>query len=569
MKLIQDIRSHLLWKMLCWFVLLLLLPCLLFAGVYFTVNLNYFQQERASLEQSALARCCVNIEQDMTFCAGVFKQIQQHSNFRRFLNGGYTSVSSQLEAYYKEFSAMFAYAESSSPYIQRITVYAVKEDLLKMNNNVKDIDELEGAPMELNDTAGRWIYRPAKNQLVFQKTIYSLQGETSLGILEIVCSASLLNRQLSQFSASISRQVYFSYEDNYYVANDSSLLHEFPSGTAGNSGNPLSQQLLSIPITIIAGEYFPKDKGGSLNLLSLTAFTGLAIVILCSLLFFFSISRLSRRIVRFSRYVSQFFSTVPGSYVDEGSDELSTLVRDFNLMLERNNDLINQIRLEKLRQNEMAYQVLQAQIDPHFLYNALESVRMMAEMQDEPEISDVIFSLSKLMRYSFSVNTSEVTVDSELDLVGQYLKIQKIRLDDQLDFSIHCPQELLSCACSQFILQPLAENAIKYGRSQGHETLRVDIRISQTEGKLTAVVENNGTSLEAKKMARINALLHDGQDLSELSSGTGVGLDSINNRMRYLYPKSFFMELSRPPEGGTLVLLSWQPDESKTKEASQ
>lgn len=564
MKLIQDIRSHLLWKMLCWFVLLLLLPCLLFAGIYFAVNMSYFQEERAALERSALARSCANIEQDMAFCAGVSKQIQQHSNFRRFLNGGYSSVSYQLEAYFKEFSDMFLYAESSSPYIERVTVYAAKEELLNMNNYVKGISDLAEYAFDLDTAAGYWRYEPETDQLVYRKTIYSLSGDTGLGILEITCSASLLSQPLGEFSSSISRQVLLSYNGRFYHIGSSGL-SAAPEASAPEDA-PLSQQLHTMPLTVMAGDYLPKDKGNSLNLLSLTAFAGLAVVFLCSLLFFFSISRLSRRIVGFSRHISSSSAAVPDSYVDEGRDELSKLVRDFNRMLERNSDLINQIQLEKLRQNEMAYRVLQAQIDPHFLYNALESVRMMAEMQDEPEISDVIFSLSKLMRYSFSVNTSQVTVESELDLTGEYLKIQKIRLDDQLDFSIHCPPELHACPCSQFILQPLVENAIKYGRSQGHGALRVDIRVYKEQDRLAAAVENNGASIAPAKMARINELLQEGRDLSELSSGTGVGLDSINSRMRYLYPKSFAMKLSRPAEGGTLVQLSWRPEERTCKE---
>lgn len=207
----------------------------------------------------------------------------------------------------------------------------------------------------------------------------------------------------------------------------------------------------------------------------------------------------------------------------------------------------------------MAYQVLQAQIDPHFIYNALESIRMMAEMHNDPEVANVIFSFSKLMRYSFSVNTAPATIEYELDIVSQYLQVQKIRLGDQLEYQISCPEPLLNEGCPQFVLQPLVENAIKYGRSQDHPGVFVKIDLSMEDGLLTAVVENNGAELDSEKLREINGRLERGQDLSNLSSGTGVGLDSINSRMRYLYPESFKMELKPLPGQGLKVILIWRP----------
>ena len=557
MKLIETIRSHLPYKMLCWFLLFLLLPSLLFAVVFFLVNQAYFAQERTNLELSALTRCCANIEQDMDSCSNVYRQIQQHSNFLRFLNGNYQSVPRQLEAYIREFSSMFNYAESYSPYIESVKVYTLNESLLNMNDNVKGVSLLGDYSFDIRTAAGFWRYDSEKELLIYRRTLHSISGDVSMGILEINCSPSLISQPAAEFSDSTGRRVYLLLDGTRYRPESSSLVLE-PEPVPAKDYS-LDKEISKIDLTIQIGDYVVQEEGQSFNILSITISIGLKILVLISFLFFFCISQLSGRIVRFSRYISSSFHEIPGAYTDPGHDEQSLVVQNFNQMLERNNDLINQIKLEHLRQNEMAYQVLQAQIDPHFLYNALESVRMMAEMKDEPEISDTIFSLSKLMRYSFSVNTGLVTLETELDLVNQFLKIQKMRLGEQLHFQIQCPDSLYSCPCPQFIIQPLAENAIKYGRDRKHAELFVSITLEMCDGFLLVAVENNGAAMEPERMLRISRLLAQGEDLSDLSSGTGVGLDSINNRMRYLYPGSFSMELSAPENGGLRVCLRWIP----------
>ncbi|MCI9338011.1 MAG: sensor histidine kinase [Lachnospiraceae bacterium] len=556
MKSIKYLRSHLLWKMFFWFVLLLLLPCLLLIGIYAAANDYHYTRETDKLERAALSQCANSIEQDMVSCTELFWMIQRHSNFLRFLNGGYPTVALQLEAYVKEFYNLFSYAKSFSPYIEKVQIYALRPDLLEIDDNVMYIDQLGTYSLDKETTYGYWRYEPETDRFIYRKLVNSLYDSTALGVLEIICHPSLLCDKLSPISESVSRQMYVVYDDSAYFLEDSCLV---PGPLPKTRDGDLCQSLVSLPMELRAGQYLPRTDQRPVNWLSLLAMAGFTVIIACSILFFFSIYRLSRRIINFSKYISSAFTQLPGTYTDSCHDELGLVVKNFNQMLEQNNDLINQIKLEKLRQNEMAYRVLQAQIDPHFIYNALESMRMMAEMHDDPEVANVIFSFSKLMRYSLSANTAPATVEYELDIVSQYLQVQKIRLGDQLEYEIHCPESLHSLDCPQFVLQPLVENAIKYGRCQERPGIFVTIRLSMEEGLLTAVVENNGAELAPDKRMEINRRLAMGQDLSDLSSGTGVGLDSINNRMRYLYPESFQMELRPFPGQGLQVILIWRP----------
>lgn len=557
--LLDQIRSHLLRKMLIGYLLLLILPCVLFSGIYLYVTQEYFTQERLSLEQSTLSQYCSDIESDMETCESVYLQIQQHSNFLRFLNGDYRTEAKQLELYIKELYTMFTYAKSYSPYIEKVQVYTFRDGLLDMDNYLKNISELGDYELDKATEYGYWRYDAARERLVYRKVLRNITINSALGILEVTCSPELLTGKLSALSGSMERRIYAVLGDTCFVVEGERLLS--CSGPEDRERFLLgSLPKLSADVWL---EKVTEGTGGLPNTLTLTALLAFVAIGLLSILYFISVSRLSNRIVSFARHLSEAQDSVPGYYQDSGRDEFSQLVSNFNEMIRNNTELVNQIELEQLRQHEMAYKVLQAQIDPHFLYNALESIRMLAELQNETEIADMVFSLSRLMRYVFSTNTGEVTLASELDLVEQYLKIQKMRLGERLSYRISCPPELgLGIRVPQFTIQPLTENAIKYGL--GNRSHPVSLRIEAAmEGRLLQItVENNGAGMEEERRIRINRLLQAGKSLSELSSGTGVGLDSINNRMRYLYPKSFSMELRRPPDGaGLLVVLGWDPSE--------
>lgn len=558
MGFLRTFRSHLLWRMICWYFLFLLLPCLLFAGIYFAVNRSYYAEEKRQLEQTALTRCRDEIEESMELCSSVFLQITQHSNFLRFLNGGYSTVSAQLEAYYKEFSRMFTYAETYSPLIDRVTVYALRDDLLQMNHSVTHIDELGPFTFDQQTSTGYWRYDSDAQRFIFRKTLYSVAGDKELAILEISCHPEIVSQPVSRLSSSVSRGAYVVYEDTPYLFQEEVV---FSLAGEPDPSDPSAQCSL-LPARICLSTHTEQGQGEWLNALSLTTFLGLFAVILFSIVYFVNVSKLSRRIVDFAKYLSHSYEVVPEPYQDGGSDEFSLLVQNFNVMLENNSHLVSQVKLEKLRQDEMAYHILQAQIDPHFIYNSLESIRMMAEIHNDSETADAIFSLSRLLRYTFSVNMGEVPIAQELDLVEQYMKIQQLRLGDGLTFRLHCPKALARYRCPQFIVQPLVENAVKYGRNQRH--LTVSVSVSLREDRLLVIqVSNDGASMDPEKMAAINQRLQKGMDISQFSSGTGIGLDNVNRRMRHLYPDSFQMEL-QPAEhaSGLTVTLAWEPRES-------
>lgn len=555
----QRSHSHLLQKMLFQYIFLLLLPCVLFSAVYIYTAQSYLVEEYNGLEQQTLSQYCTDIESELESFNHVYTQISQHYNLLRFLNGQIQSTTDQLSIYQQEFSDMFAYSKNYSPYIEDIQVYILRNDLLNLGGYFKSMQDMEPEYNNTDTTYGSWYYDITNNALIYRHTLWSPAIVAELGVLELTCSPELATDRLLSLSESVGQNVCLQLNHQWYELTSDGLTpledYEVPDRSLLGEIKGLSLQVSLKPDTPNIAELFTS------NTFIITTFLFFAGIILFSIIFFLSVSRLSLRIVSFSKHISNSYDTAPDLFEDQGHDEFSLLVENFNQMLIHNQQLVYQVNLDQLRQKELVYKTLQAQIDPHFIYNTLESIRMMAELHNETEISDMIFSLSSLMHYTFSVHDKETTLASELNLVEQYLKIHKIRMEDRLSYQITCPDFLKTVPIPQFTIQPLVENAIRYNKSMTH-TLLLIITVQKESECITITVEDNGVGLNDSRQEQINLLLSSGKSLSGISSGTGIGLDSINNRMRYLHPNDFSMRLSSPISGqGLRISLIWHLNE--------
>jgi len=228
-------------------------------------------------------------------------------------------------------------------------------------------------------------------------------------------------------------------------------------------------------------------------------------------------------------------------------------------MVTNNDYLLNQVKIEKLHQQEIEYRALQSQINPHFIYNTLEGIRMMAELQDEDDISDAVFSLSQLMKYAFNISEKEVSIKQELEYIRRFINLQKIRLGNRIDLKIFC-DNTEKVKCPQFTLQPMVENSVKYGFGKDIHNITIRIDIKLFNNCVYVEIANSGKEIPEDKLNEMNRLLSIGGSLKEYSSGNGISLENVNNRMRYLHPRTFTMKLSNTGHGVT-VSLYWELDE--------
>ncbi|MBD0383184.1 cache domain-containing sensor histidine kinase [Paenibacillus sedimenti] len=267
----------------------------------------------------------------------------------------------------------------------------------------------------------------------------------------------------------------------------------------------------------------------------------------------FMSARISQPIKRLKKSMEMVEKGHFDTYIHvRGADEVEQLSRRFNLMVSRVRELMDQSihEQEVKRKNEL--EVLQSQINPHFLYNTLNSVVRMVGSGKNEEVVTTITSLSKFFRISLSKGKNIITVQEEIEHIRNYLIIQKMRYKDKFDYEIQVDEEALPYKTLKLILQPIVENAlyhgIEYMVDEGH--IRISARI---EGeRILFQIRDNGVGIPEETLKGILS----GQTKSE--KGSGVGLRNVNERIKLYFGPSYGVTVESEPEEGTMVNI-WIP----------
>jgi two-component system sensor histidine kinase YesM len=285
------------------------------------------------------------------------------------------------------------------------------------------------------------------------------------------------------------------------------------------------------------------------------------LTMLLSIVFFVTLVRIPRRINRFSQHLAKDGYGAPTPFDESGKDELGELISSYNKMLEMNGELLNQVRLEHLQQEESAFLALQAQMNPHFIYNTLETIRMMAEVENSIRVADMTFALAEFIRYVLSFQTPFVTLGDEMEYTKRYLHIQTIRMDNRLRYELNINPDLMKIECPKFFLQPIVENSIVHGIEQSQEDALICVNIFEDAQRITVEVSDTGSGVSEEMRLHLNSELGITPFVPS-SEGHGIGLKNVAVRMRRFFGEGFQMHFDhRENESGLIVTMSWRKDE--------
>ncbi|MDH4617310.1 sensor histidine kinase [Brevibacillus sp. AY1] len=235
-----------------------------------------------------------------------------------------------------------------------------------------------------------------------------------------------------------------------------------------------------------------------------------------------------------------------------GSHEVQQLSLRFHLMVGKVRDLMNQNIRDQEAKRKSELEVLHAQINPHFLYNTLNSVVRMVGIGKNEDVITTITSLSKLFRISLSRGKSMITIQEELEHVRHYLIIQKMRYKQKFEYEITAEEEVLPCKTLKLLLQPIVENAIYHGIEQMADPGMIHIKASKSDGKVLLEVKDNGLGMSSQVREQVMAGTY------KSNSGSGVGVNNIHERIRLSFGEGYGLEIESEIETGTVVKL-WIP----------
>ncbi|WP_338541902.1 cache domain-containing sensor histidine kinase [Paenibacillus tundrae] len=273
----------------------------------------------------------------------------------------------------------------------------------------------------------------------------------------------------------------------------------------------------------------------------------LVLAIIVSLILSSSLTRPIRRMERKMKAVERgdFSVELP----IEGPLEVERLSRRFNLMVNKIRALMNEIIHEQEQKRRYELEALQAQINPHFLYNTLNSVVRMVGMSRNEEVVTMITSLSRLFRISLSQGKTIITVREELEHAHHYLTIQQMRFKHKFRFNMEADEETLDCLTLKLVLQPLIENAIVHGIEYDMDEGQIEIRVYQEEANLVLRIMDNGVGMTEEQVAS----LLNGNVIVKSGAGSGVAVRNVHDRIQLYYGDAYGLEFASELEEGTTV----------------
>lgn len=230
-------------------------------------------------------------------------------------------------------------------------------------------------------------------------------------------------------------------------------------------------------------------------------------------------------------------------------NEVRQLSKTYNQQMEQIHSLMEQIKQEQaeLRKSEM--NVLQAQINPHFLYNTLDSILWMAEAGQVKETSEMVGALGRLLRISLSKGENLISLRKELAHAKSYLTIQKIRYKDQFDFTIEADEKLLDYLTVKISIQPFLENALYHGIEHMVDHGHIHIKVFEKNENIIIQVSDDGVGISPEQLERIRELKN--------SKETGIGIRNVHQRIQVYFGEEYGVEIDSELDVGTTVTIEF------------
>ena len=229
----------------------------------------------------------------------------------------------------------------------------------------------------------------------------------------------------------------------------------------------------------------------------------------------------------------------------EGSREIGALSQSFGHMVVQIQQLMEKVREEEITLRKAELRALQAQINPHFLYNTLDSIGWMCEEERTREAVEMVNALARLFRISISRGHELITLEREVEHAKSYLKIQNYRYKNQFTYEFDVEESCLSYLCNKITLQPIIENAIYHGIDRMVEEGCIQIRIEEEETAIRMTVTDNGVGMSEEQCKEI---LH-----REAGERTGIGIKNVNDRIRIYFGEEYGLHITSELDEGTCV----------------
>lgn len=233
------------------------------------------------------------------------------------------------------------------------------------------------------------------------------------------------------------------------------------------------------------------------------------------------------------------------------NDELGLLASNFEKMCKELKNYINKVYKADIKAKNAELAALQARINPHFLYNTIEAIRMKSNEDGYDEIATMLVTLGKLFRWNIKGKEQIITIRDEIDYITSYVDLQQIRFNGNLDFVTKIDKSMLNAGIPKLLLQPIIENAINHGVAQKKGDRKISIEVYKKE-MLIIIVGDNGVGIEEKQLKNIEENFNENKNYKDEYD---IGLKNVHQRIQMMFGENYGIEIVSEVDEGTQVFV--------------
>ena len=481
-------------------------------------------------------------------------------------------------AYLKEQMYYYYYTRSD---IDDYHIYLLNQELSvgrgvrdqHITSSTCDISELEDIYQTCIESPYYHAVFPAENPssfFTYYHTMIRVKDKNPQALVKIQVDTSFLNKLLLNHSDHGEIFLILDHNGQLIYSSDTDLLPDDTS-LCNVMENRRQNGRSNETVTLSDSQYLyvsPDAAAGGLHLISLIPLSyidlqigqiqksfcigglliGLATIILINLLIHMLTNPLHVLSKQMERTGSGDFHTVVHT---DGSREIIELSQSFNLMVSHIDELIRRTYLAELSEKSARLTALESQLNPHFLYNTLQAISTEALLNDQPQINKMITSLASNLRYTIK-SEDLVPLRNEMVYVNNYIYLQKIRMDDNLQVNIRIDPDTEEFLIPKISIQTLVENSIIHGISPATGSIQIDISAKRVENYIHICVRDNGNGIPEEQLSLLYA---DFERQDKTGSTGGIGLVNLYTRLKLLYPQPATLDIRSKPGKYTEILL--------------
>ncbi len=560
-------------KIILFFICLVTLPFFVIYMIVSNIFIKSTQEDMTTIYAANIREVGKNIDVLLGSALDLSIYPLMEQNFKAFLT---TPIQSPN---YKKIKKNAGDILLSMPYgystgIHGVSITTLEHDILSTNINTKltasDMEQagrLNGSPYWDYSKSGLqngYIYltRLLKNPIDISQHIGYVKLSVSCNKIKSSIRQNQQDNQTSYFIiANNNRYIIRSDSNNYLQNQKNKLTFEQLSNLAeSQKGSMIIDGHIVCAYPLVRTDFiiYSITKPEVLSAVKQGFYLNMAIIFIIVLIFSLLLSiAFSKIITKPLKRLGQYMKSISNEdftvrYPVKGSDEISVMAEHFNNMAERLDFLYTEVYMGELKLKQSQLDILQNQINPHFLYNTLDTIYWMSRMGDTENVSTMVSNMSRMMRLTLAPKTNDkILLSQELEHLSCYISIQKIRYGKKISFQLEYPEEITQEYVLSFLLQPLVENALVHGLSN---CLKGTVKISIYEqGDIIYYeVANNGEPINEEEIHNIlNA---------EDNSMKGFALRNINERIKLKYGDKYSLTCYRQAEFSIFKIL--QPKEA-------